>query len=86
MVSMKANRQKIKNSATATRFRIGGVVKAMNLARERLSSGLAPAEVEEFRAWVHSLVTAVEQICREQGYSPAQLPTPTYRAYCYLKE
>ena len=75
----------VKNRKTVPRLRIGGVVKAMNQAREVLGSGIPPVEVDAFRSYIRSVVDSVEQICRNYSISPGQLPAPTYRAYSFLK-
>jgi predicted metal-dependent hydrolase len=65
--------------------KIKGLVKAMNVARQRLAAGIPLAEQDEFRDWIHDLISQVETICRESKLSPSQLPAPSYRAYCYMK-
>jgi hypothetical protein len=65
--------------------RIIGLVKVMNRARQDLADGLPPAEAEEFRQMVRDAIREVDKICREQRISPDQLPTPSYRAYQYLR-
>lgn len=66
-------------------LRISGVVKAMNLARERLGRGILPTEADDFRLWVRGMTGEVENICRQHGMKPEKLPAPTFRAYQYLK-
>jgi hypothetical protein len=68
------------------RVRISGLVKIMNQVRESLSRGIAPEEEEAFRNFVKGSVQQVEQICKEYEISPEMLPSPTFRAYRYLKE
>ena len=70
----------------AAPLRIAGVVKAMNLARQRLGAGLAPGEEADFWRWVRATVAQVEQLCRQHLTRPECLPAPTYRAYQVLKE
>lgn len=67
------------------RVRISGVVKAARLAREELAAGIPPEEVERFRDWIRSSVKQIETICRENRMRPKDLPTPSYRAYRFLK-
>ena len=67
-------------------LRIRGVVKAMRWARERLKAGIPPGEAEAFRARVQNTTSQVEAICRKHGIPPSDLPTPSYRAYRFLKE
>jgi hypothetical protein len=68
------------------RLRISGLVRVMNRVREGLSTGIQPGEEEDFRTLVQGTVQQVEQICREHKISPEKLPSPSYRAYRYLKE
>jgi hypothetical protein len=65
--------------------RIRGLVKAMNQVRDQLSVGLSPSEVEGMRRMVADTVAQVDAICREHNSTPAELPTPSRRAYEYLK-
>ena len=76
----------MKKRPAKPQLRITGVVKAMNLARERLSTGIPPSELDAFRQWVRTTVAGIEQICRKHKTSPDQLSTPTYHAYLFLKE
>ena len=69
-----------------TRVRISGLVRAAQRARERLAAGLSHAEAERLRAWVRGSVDRTEAICREHQMRPPDLPTPSYRAYRFLKE
>ncbi len=66
-------------------LRIQGLVKAMRWARERLKAGIPPAEAEAFRVHVRKTVAQVDAICRNHGVAPSDLPTPSYRAYRFLK-
>lgn len=67
-------------------LRIQGLVKAMRWARERLKVGIPPAEADAFRARVRKTVAQVDAICEEHSVAPSDLPTPSYRAYRFLKE
>ena len=68
---------------------VRGLVKAMNTARRKLEEhsqrGLSAAELEAFDNWVQDIVVQTEQICRKYESKPEQLPTPSYRAYTFLK-
>jgi hypothetical protein len=68
------------------RLRISGLVKLMNQVRDSLSTGIPAGDEENFRMLVRGSLQQVEVICRKHRTSPDKLPTPTYRAYCYLKE
>lgn len=65
--------------------RIKGLVALMNDARERMSAGIPPEHADDFRAMVTNGVRAVETICRKNHITPDDLPTPSRRAYAYLK-
>ncbi len=67
-------------------LRIQGLVKAMRRTRERLKAGIPPTEADAFRARVQQTVAQVDAICEEHGVAPSDLPTPSYRAYRFLKE
>lgn len=68
---------------------IRGLVKAMNIARRNLEEhsrrGLSATELEAFDNWVQAIVDQTEQICQKYDIKPEQLPTPSYRAYAFLK-
>jgi len=68
------------------KVRISGLVKIARLVREELAVGIPPDEVERFREWVRRSVDQTETICREHRMRPRDLPTPSYRAYRFLKE
>ena len=67
-------------------IRISGLVKAMTIAREQLSSGIPEDGEEEFRTFVMQTIANTEQICRSHRMQPQDLPAPSYRAYQYLKQ
>jgi hypothetical protein len=68
------------------RVRISGLVKTARRAREKLAVGLPPDQVEPFREWIRRSVEQTEAICRKHRIRPQDLPTPSYRAYRFLKE
>ncbi len=57
----------------------------MNQVRAQLSTGLSPSEIEAVQRMVAATVAQVDAICREHGSTPGELPTPSRRAYEYLK-
>jgi len=67
------------------RVRISGLVRTARRARKQLSVGIPPAEAERFRAWIRGSVDRTEAICRDHRMTPEDLPTPSYRAYRFLK-
>jgi hypothetical protein len=68
------------------RIRITGLVRLMNQVRDILSTGIPPGEEDNFRKMVQAALRQVDAICKEHKTSPDKLPSPTYRAYRYLKE
>jgi hypothetical protein len=68
------------------RVRISGLVKTARMVREKLAVGIPSAEADRFRNWVRSSVDQTEAICKEHRMKPEDLPTPSYRAYRFLKE
>ncbi len=71
---------------TTAKVRITGLVKAAHWAREVLAAGIPPQEAPAFRQRVRATLAQVEAICKEHHIQPQDLPTPSYRAYCFLKE
>ncbi len=67
-------------------IRISGLVRAMRRVQEHLGAGILPEQAEAFRREVRQLTAQVETICREQHIRPEDLPTPSYRAYRFLKD
>jgi hypothetical protein len=70
-------------------LRVHGLVKAMNIARQNLEEysrrGFSESELEAFDKWVQSIIDQTEKICGQYEIKPDQLPTPSYRAYVFLK-
>jgi hypothetical protein len=75
-----------KRAPAPARFRVTGVVAAMNHVRAALAAGVPAAEQAAFRDYVTSTVREVERLCRERGVPPDQLPRQTAAAYRYLKD
>jgi hypothetical protein len=67
------------------KVRISGLVSLMNSVRDQLRTGIPEDEVETFRATVRRGVRVTERICRESNATPADLPTPSRRAYEFLR-
>ena len=67
-------------------MRIKGLVRACNMVRTRLQSGLRAHEVQQFRIQVESLVEEVVEMCAQRGLTPEHLPTPSRNAYRVLKQ
>jgi hypothetical protein len=70
---------------TKTRLRISGLVRAQRHAEEAVKQGIPPEEIQAFQAWAASLVAQVDAVCRQYQLSPEDLPTPSQRAYQFLK-
>jgi hypothetical protein len=66
--------------------RIKGLVAASNQVREQLKVGIAAERVEAFRQQVRATLKATEQLCASARMMPAQLPTPSRKAYAFLKQ
>jgi hypothetical protein len=62
------------------------LVSVFNRVRAQLQAGLKPDEVEPFKRTVQTVVSDVEELCRQHGMSPNQLPGPSRLAYVFLKE
>jgi len=54
--------------------------------RETLRQGVPPGEVESFKEYVLQTTRRIEQICDRAGATPQQLPTPSRKAYQFLKD
>src|SRR4051812_16049005 len=68
-----------------SRLRLSGLVSAMNRVREQWQYGVSAAEAPPFRQHIQAIIAETEQACRERRVLPSKLPTPSYRAYLYLK-
>ncbi len=66
-------------------IRITGIVKTANQVRNKLQQGVHPQEIDSFKAFVHNSLHTIEQICQEAKTTPHSLPTPSRKAYYYLK-
>lgn len=58
----------------------------MQDVRNQMRIGIPAEDAEAFRERVREAVQTVENICRAHGTTPQALPTPSRRAYTYLKE
>src|SRR5215470_11624660 len=67
-------------------MRIDGLVRFFNHVRSQLQAGLTPGEVEPFKQQVKEIVGDVKAICRRHGMEIDQLPTPSRRAYMFLRD
>jgi hypothetical protein len=66
--------------------RISGLVTASNRVRDRLKAGIPAQQVEQFRQSVLTALQTTEQLCAQARMTPAQLPTPSRKAYAFLKQ
>lgn len=66
--------------------KISGLVTAANRVREQLTIGIPNTEVDQFRRHVQQTLQTVEKICAASDQCPSQLPTPSRKAYIYLKQ
>ena len=67
-------------------IRIAGIVKAAQVARNHLQVGIPASKVTFFRDFVTDTVAKVEKICAQARVTPEQLPTPSRKAYDFLKQ
>ncbi|NER32826.1 MAG: M48 family metallopeptidase [Oscillatoria sp. SIO1A7] len=67
-------------------IRIAGIVKAAQVARNRLQAGIPASEVTSFQEFVTGTLAQVEQICTQAEVTPEKLPTPSRKAYYFLKK
>ena len=65
--------------------RIKGLVSAFNDVRAQLQAGIGKNQEKRFTDHVHVLVARVEEICAASGTTPDSLPSPSRRAYAFLK-
>lgn len=66
-------------------LRIKGLVRLMNRLREEAQVGVPPEQLPQLREAVAQSLNTVETACQRHGITPADLPTPSRRAYEYLK-
>jgi hypothetical protein len=66
--------------------RIAGLVTASNRVREQLKIGISAQHVDRFRQSVLTTLQTTEQLCASAQMTPAQLPTPSRKAYAFLKQ
>jgi hypothetical protein len=68
-----------------TNIRVQGLVRLMNMARQKLAEGIPPDQVEEFSSTIFNSLEQVETICKKNRMTPNHLPPPSLHAYQYLK-
>jgi len=66
--------------------RISGVVRLATIARQQLQLGIQPQEIEKFQKFVTISVQNIEHLCATSNSHPSQLPTPSRKAYDFLKQ
>jgi len=66
-------------------IRIKGLVSLMNRSRKQLANGIPALEIDAFKKMILDATAFVEGTCRQNGVSLSDLPTPSRRAYEYLK-
>ncbi|MCT7995965.1 M48 family peptidase [Laspinema olomoucense] len=67
-------------------IRIQGIVKAAQIARSQLQEGVPPSRRLSFQQFVQETLGKIEEICANAKMSPAQLPTPSRKAYDFLAQ
>ena len=66
-------------------IRITGIVKTANQVRNKLQQGVHSQEVDTFKTFVNNSLQTIENICKEANITPDLLPSPSRKAYHYLK-
>ncbi|MGL5192806.1 MAG: hypothetical protein ACRC8Y_04280, partial [Chroococcales cyanobacterium] len=67
-------------------IRIQGIVKAAQIARSHLQAGVPPSRLVSFQQFIQETLAQIDQICANANISPAQLPTPSRKAYQFLAQ
>lgn len=67
------------------KMRISGIVGLANQIRQKLRTGIEPEEVDRLQTIITKSVQQIEKLCAEQQTQPTQLPTPSRKAYNFLK-
>ena len=67
-------------------IRIQGIVKAAQIARSQLQAGVPPSRLVSFQEFIQETLAQIDQICANANISPAQLPTPSRKAYEFLAQ
>lgn len=65
--------------------KIRGIVKAAQMAQNRLQVGIAPLDVPTFKQFITNSVETIERLCADGKITPSQLPTRSREAYYFLK-
>jgi hypothetical protein len=66
--------------------RISGLVAASNRVRDSLKVGIPAQQIEQFRQSVLTTLQTTEQLCAQARMTPDKLPTPSRKAYAFLKQ
>jgi hypothetical protein len=67
-------------------IRIQGIVKAAQIARTELQTGIPPERLVSFQEFILRTLTEIDQICANAHVKPSELPTPSRKAYEFLRE
>ncbi len=67
-------------------IRIQGIVKAAQIARSQLQTGVPPSRLGSFQEFIQRTLADIDQICANANVRPSQLPTPSRKAYEFLVE
>ncbi len=68
------------------RLRITGLVREANIIRQACTSPITPSQRETLKARIQRSVAQIDEICRQHGVRPCQLPAPSRRAYEFLSK
>lgn len=65
--------------------RIMGLVRFFNMVKNRLTTGIPEKELPLFLEQIKGVIQQVEDICEQNHITPSQLPSPSRKAYFFLK-
>jgi hypothetical protein len=67
------------------KMRIGGIVGLANQIQRKLQTGIEPEEIDRLQSIITKSVQQIEKLCVQHQTQPTQLPTPSRKAYNFLK-
>jgi hypothetical protein len=66
-------------------MRIGGIVGLANQIQRKLQTGIEAEEIDRLQKIITKSVQQIEKLCVQHQTQPTQLPTPSRKAYNFLK-
>jgi hypothetical protein len=67
------------------KMRIGGIVGLANQIQRKLQTGIEPEEIDRLQKIITKSVQQIEKLCVQHQTQTTQLPTPSRKAYNFLK-